>query len=85
MRKQPAYDRGPGTARPPCLNNPDLFFAEAPSDIRTAQRLCLGCQIRSSCYEGARERREPCGVWGGVLFRDGTPRTRITARTASRA
>jgi WhiB family redox-sensing transcriptional regulator len=53
----------------PCRrSDPELFFAESPVDVETAQALCVDCPIRLECLAGALERREPWGVWGGELF-----------------
>jgi WhiB family transcriptional regulator, redox-sensing transcriptional regulator len=46
----------------------DVFFSGEPQDIARAKRLCLSCPALIACLEGALERREPCGVWGGQLF-----------------
>jgi WhiB family transcriptional regulator, redox-sensing transcriptional regulator len=61
---------GPDSARPvlPCQHDPDLFFAEAPEDIRLAKMLCAGCPARVACLTEALQRHEPWGVWGGQLF-----------------
>jgi len=66
----------------PCTEDPELFFAEAPSDVEQAKALCQGCRARISCLEGALERREPWGVWGGELLLRGTivPRKRPRGR-----
>jgi WhiB family redox-sensing transcriptional regulator len=66
----------------PCTDDPELFFAEAPSDVEAAKALCQGCRIRVACLEGALERREPWGVWGGELLLRGTivPRKRPRGR-----
>jgi WhiB family redox-sensing transcriptional regulator len=66
----------------PCAEDPELFFAEAPSDVEAAKALCQGCRIRVACLEGAIERREPWGVWGGELLLRGTvvPRKRPRGR-----
>jgi len=66
----------------PCTEDPELFFAEAPSDVEAAKELCQGCRIRVACLEGALERREPWGVWGGELLLRGTvvPRKRPRGR-----
>src|SRR5260370_37903527 len=53
---------------PPCMDDPDLFFGESPADVEAAKAMCRGCPIRLACLSGARERREPWGVWGGELF-----------------
>jgi len=49
-----------------------LFFSGVPQEIARAKRLCLSCPALIPCLEGALERREPCGVWGGQLFANGT-------------
>ena len=67
----------------PCrANNPELWFAESPSDVEFAKTLCLDCPVRSMCLDGALERREPWGVWGGELFLQGVviPRKRPRGR-----
>jgi WhiB family redox-sensing transcriptional regulator len=66
----------------PCATDPELFFAEAPADVEAAKALCQGCRARITCLEGALERREPWGVWGGELLLRGTvvPRKRPRGR-----
>jgi WhiB family redox-sensing transcriptional regulator len=66
----------------PCTEDPELFFAEAPADVESAKSLCQGCRIRGACLDGALERREPWGVWGGELLLRGTivPRKRPRGR-----
>ena len=66
----------------PCTDNPDLFFADAPADLERAKALCHGCRTRSDCLQGALDRREPWGVWGGELMLRGTivPRKRARGR-----
>lgn len=66
----------------PCTEDAELFFAEAPADVEAAKALCQGCRIRAACLEGALERREPWGVWGGELLLRGTvvPRKRPRGR-----
>lgn len=66
----------------PCTEDPELFFAEAPDDLETAKALCQGCRMSEACLEGALERREPWGVWGGELLLRGTivPRKRPRGR-----
>jgi WhiB family redox-sensing transcriptional regulator len=72
----------PGGADLPCTEDPELFFAEAPADVEAAKALCQGCSARAECLEGALERREPWGVWGGELLLRGTvvPRKRPRGR-----
>jgi WhiB family transcriptional regulator, redox-sensing transcriptional regulator len=67
----------------PCrANNPELWFAESPSDVEFAKTLCTECPVRDLCLTGAKERREPWGVWGGELFLQGVviPRKRPRGR-----
>jgi WhiB family redox-sensing transcriptional regulator len=66
----------------PCTEDPELFFAEAPADVEAAKALCQGCAARAECLEGALDRREPWGVWGGELLLRGTvvPRKRPRGR-----
>ncbi len=59
-------------SRLPCrVADPELFFAETPADVEVAKALCLDCPVRDVCLEGALDRREPWGVWGGELFVSG--------------
>jgi WhiB family redox-sensing transcriptional regulator len=48
-----------------------LFFSEEIPDIIRAKEICASCPISAECLEGALERREPWGVWGGQLFANG--------------
>lgn len=67
----------------PCrVNNPELWFAESPSDVEYAKALCRDCPVRARCLDGALSRREPWGVWGGELFLQGVvvPRKRPRGR-----
>ena len=69
--------------RLPCrVNNPELWFAESPSDVELAKALCTDCPVQAMCLAGALERREPWGVWGGELFLQGVviPRKRPRGR-----
>lgn len=49
----------------------DLFFSDEIPDILRAKRICSACPVAEACLEGALERREPWGVWGGQLFLNG--------------
>ena len=62
---------------PACATaDPGLFFPPAEYEtpparrrrIRQASNFCGACPVRAACYQGAAERREPWGVWGGVDF-----------------
>lgn len=67
----------------PCrVNDPELFFAESPADVEFAKTLCATCPARRDCLNGALERREPWGVWGGEWFVQGVvvPRKRPRGR-----
>jgi WhiB family redox-sensing transcriptional regulator len=56
----------------PCrLDDPEVFFAEQPADVEYAKALCRECPVRNTCLEGALERQEPWGVWGGQLLVQG--------------
>jgi len=72
-----------GADRLPCrVNDPELWFAESPSDVEFAKVLCKDCPVQAMCLTGALERREPWGVWGGELFLQGVviPRKRPRGR-----
>jgi WhiB family redox-sensing transcriptional regulator len=57
----------------PCHNSdPDLFFSETAAEITVAKSLCGQCSVQRQCLEAALSRQEPCGVWGGELFEDGS-------------
>jgi WhiB family redox-sensing transcriptional regulator len=61
----------PAAASLPCADEPDLFFADAPADLELAKLQCGRCPIQSACLQGAIERAEPWGVWGGQIVLDG--------------
>ena len=48
-----------------------LFFSDELQDIAKAKLICAQCPVLAECLEGALARREPWGVWGGQLFRNG--------------
>ena len=67
----------------PCRSDDaDLWFAEAPKELERAKALCTACPIKAECLEGALQRAEPWGVWGGEIFERGTviPRKRPRGR-----
>ncbi|GMA32121.1 WhiB family transcriptional regulator [Litorihabitans aurantiacus] len=49
----------------------DLWFAEGGADVERAKSMCADCPLRAACLDGALERREPWGVWGGEVFVEG--------------
>jgi len=56
----------------PCHNaDPELFFADSDLEINLAKSLCGNCPVKNACLEGALDRSEPLGVWGGQLIEDG--------------
>ncbi|MEW2580144.1 WhiB family transcriptional regulator [Streptomyces syringium] len=56
----------------PCATAPDLFFppdrqerqTEMATRVAAARAVCLGCAIRTTCGDWAREHHE-WGIWGG--------------------
>jgi len=48
-----------------------IFFSDKVADIAKAKAVCSTCPVLAPCLQGALEREEPCGVWGGQLFSDG--------------
>ncbi len=72
----------------PCRSyDPEVFFAETPADVEYAKSLCQTCPVRDACLAGAKDRREPWGVWGGELFVQGVvvPRKRPRGRPRKNA
>lgn len=56
----------------PChASDPDLWFADSPSDLERAKQLCVECPIRRACLAAALDRAEPWGVWGGEILDGG--------------
>lgn len=57
----------------PChVEDPDLWFADDPTDLERAKVLCAQCPIRRQCLEAALDRAEPWGVWGGEILERGS-------------
>jgi WhiB family redox-sensing transcriptional regulator len=67
---RPAGARPAGSRRAlPCrVQDPDLWFAESPTQLEQAKSLCTECPVRAACLAGALDRGEPWGVWGGEIF-----------------
>lgn len=76
-----------GAAVPCRTYDPEVFFAESPADVEYAKTLCQTCPVRGACLAGAKDRREPWGVWGGELFIQGVivPRKRPRGRPRKNA
>jgi hypothetical protein len=49
----------------------ELFFSDQIPDIAFAKSICQTCSLIEPCLEGAIDRREPWGIWGGQLFANG--------------
>jgi len=67
----------------PCReNDAELWFADTPEGVEFAKALCGTCPARVGCLQGALQRGEPWGVWGGELFEAGVvvPRKRPRGR-----
>ncbi len=64
------------------MHDPELWFAELPADVEAAKALCAGCPLVELCLDGAIQRHEPWGVWGGQLVQAGVvvPRKRPRGR-----
>ncbi len=78
--REPDSPRPPGAAetRTPVARCADghgtmtgLFFSDNVVDIARAKAMCALCPLQASCLEGALERQEPWGVWGGELLSGG--------------
>ena len=48
-----------------------LFFSDDVLDIARAKAICTKCKLAPTCLEGALDRAEPWGVWGGELIESG--------------
>lgn len=48
-----------------------LFFSDQLDEIARARAICRDCPVMEACLEGALERQEPWGVWGGELLANG--------------
>jgi WhiB family transcriptional regulator, redox-sensing transcriptional regulator len=79
---------GAELAHLPCrTHDADLWFAESPTELERAKRLCADCPIKLACLDSALSRQEPWGVWGGEIFEHGTviPRKRPRGRPSKAA
>jgi WhiB family redox-sensing transcriptional regulator len=48
-----------------------LFFSDELFDIGRAKAICSRCPLTTQCLDGAVEREEPWGVWGGQIVVNG--------------
>ena len=44
-----------------------IFFSDDDFEIARAQAICRSCPLQATCLEGALEREETYGVWGGIV------------------
>lgn len=62
-------------ARPRCSDGhgtlTHLFFSENHHETARAKAICGKCRLAADCLQGAIERSEPWGVWGGELIEAG--------------
>lgn len=49
-------------------HDPTIFFSDDMLQVQRAKQVCATCPVRRQCLDGALERAEPHGVWGGELF-----------------
>ncbi|QAU07207.1 WhiB family transcription factor [Gordonia phage Asapag] len=51
----------------PCSQaDADAWFPEKGESTANAKRVCMGCDVRTTCLEWALEHKEKFGVWGGL-------------------
>lgn len=48
----------------------DAWFPEKGATAEDAKAVCRRCPVRADCLEGALERQEQWGVWGGLSTRE---------------
>jgi WhiB family redox-sensing transcriptional regulator len=60
-----------GVSLPCQVHDPGLWFSSVPADLNLAKAYCRGCRHRQPCLQGALERAEPAGVWGGEILEQG--------------
>lgn len=53
-----------------------IFFSDDDFEIARAQAICRSCPLQATCLEGALEREETYGVWGGMIVQNGVPTAR---------
>lgn len=61
--------------------DPELFHPDPGHSTKEAKKVCLSCEVRQPCLEGALARQEKFGVWGGL----GPSELKKLGRTARRA
>ncbi len=54
------------------VDDATIFFSEENAELAAAKATCMSCTVIASCLEGALERGEAAGIWGGQLFDKGS-------------
>ncbi|MFJ9472470.1 WhiB family transcriptional regulator [Streptomyces caniferus] len=84
-------DAAPARPRPACADeDPELFFpigdtGPALLQIAEAKAVCRRCVLMESCLQGALDRNERHGVWGGTDEDERRALKRRSARCRSAA
>lgn len=51
--------------------DPEIYFPDRGGSTRAAKKLCVeACEVTDECLDGALERKERFGVWGGKSERE---------------
>lgn len=66
-----AFDWGTARCRDGNGTLTHLFFSDEPVETARAKAICGKCALAVACLEGALDRGEPWGVWGGELLEMG--------------
>ncbi|UXX98039.1 WhiB family transcriptional regulator (plasmid) [Streptomyces sp. AD2-2] len=86
----PVSTHAPVRPRPACATeDPELFFPVGDSGFALVQQeeakaVCRRCPLMESCLEGALERGEQYGVFGGLSAKERRSRQRRAARNRAR-
>jgi hypothetical protein len=73
----------PQLSSPACAGTDTaLFFPDSTQGAAAAKAICQGCPARAACLQGAIDRGEQHGVWGGAYF-EGKERREIARRAAA--
>ncbi|MCX4581024.1 WhiB family transcriptional regulator [Streptomyces sp. NBC_01571] len=81
---------GPARPKPACVGeDPELFFpvgntGPALYQIEEAKAVCRRCPLQESCLQGALDRGEATGVWGGLSEDERRSMKRRAARNRAR-
>ncbi|MFE7077227.1 WhiB family transcriptional regulator [Streptomyces sp. NPDC057620] len=87
----PVATDAPARPRPACEGeDPELFFpvgntGQALLQIEEAKAVCRRCPLMERCLQGALERNEESGVWGGLSEDERRSLKRRSARRRAQA